>query len=296
METSRRSIVSIKKRVARCRVFMRRLPVSFEQLRLRRGGLPIFANGIPKSGTHLLKSMMAQFEGLTNSGRMISYWDNADDDQHEDTMRVLESTPRGSFEFGHIQPLPRPLEVFERRGFRTLLIIRDPRDLVCSHAKYAMRNNSYRFHGYYESLPDDNARIMAESEGISSEHESPQVRRRVRLPLPPIGERVADFLPWLDVPFNYTLRFEDLVGEQGGGGRELQLRVISECAAHCGLNYSDAQAESIASKVFDRNSPTFNRGKIQTWPQKLTRKHKDRFKELAGDLLIQMGYEEGVNW
>ena len=41
---------------------------------------------------------------------------------------------------------------------------------------------------------------------------------------------------------------------------------------------------------------TKRKGIVGDWRNLLTQKHKDYFKEMAGDLMIELGYEKDLNW
>jgi hypothetical protein len=45
-----------------------------------------------------------------------------------------------------------------------------------------------------------------------------------------------------------------------------------------------------------RKSHTFRSGKTGGWKQHFTDEHKSLFKDVAGDLLVKLGYEENNDW
>ena len=48
--------------------------------------------------------------------------------------------------------------------------------------------------------------------------------------------------------------------------------------------------------VMPRKSGTFRKGKPGNWREHFTQANKTHFKELTGDLLIRLGYEENNLW
>ncbi len=103
------------------------------------------------------------------------------------------------------------------------------------------------------------------------------------------------FLPWQLVPNIYTTTFEKLVGPQGGGTLEEQLNEIIAIANHMGTKMDQTQALEISNNLFGE-SITFREGKIGSWKKYFLERHKDAFKKVAGQLLIDLGYEKNLNW
>lgn len=102
-------------------------------------------------------------------------------------------------------------------------------------------------------------------------------------------------LPWMQQPFTYVTRFEKLVGPQGRGSREDQVKELRNIATHLHIRCSEEGIERIANNVFGGTS-TFRRGVIGSWKSHFMEEHKSLFKEVAGQLLIDMGYEEDFDW
>ena len=66
-----------------------------------------------------------------------------------------------------------------------------------------------------------------------------------------------------------------------------------------GFSYLDERAsalQALAEGVDPRRSPTFRRGKAGAWREHFSPETKALFKEVSGDLLIRLGYEEDHNW
>ena len=54
--------------------------------------------------------------------------------------------------------------------------------------------------------------------------------------------------------------------------------------------------DSLESSINPSKSPTFRSGKTGEWRKHFTDEHKKIFKDVAGDLLIRLGYEKDNNW
>jgi len=103
------------------------------------------------------------------------------------------------------------------------------------------------------------------------------------------------YIGWIDFSNTYAVRFEDLIGPQGGGSSQAQLQNILNIATHTGISVTQEQASLIANGLFG-GTPTFHKGQIGTWKKEFTEEHKDLFKKHAGQLLIDLGYEEDMRW
>jgi hypothetical protein len=54
--------------------------------------------------------------------------------------------------------------------------------------------------------------------------------------------------------------------------------------------------QTLSDSINPATSPTFRSGKVGGWKRAFTEEHKQLFKEVTGDLLEKLGYEENGNW
>jgi hypothetical protein len=52
----------------------------------------------------------------------------------------------------------------------------------------------------------------------------------------------------------------------------------------------------LVKAIQPRKSHTFRSGKTGGWHEYFTEEHKALFKDVAGDLLVKLGYEKDNNW
>lgn len=100
---------------------------------------------------------------------------------------------------------------------------------------------------------------------------------------------------WIRNKKTHVVRFENLVGEHGGGTDAKQRRAIIAIAKHLKLNPSSQTINRIQDNIFG-STPTFRRGQIGEWKTHFKPAHKQLFKEKFGELLIAFGYEKDNNW
>lgn len=253
-------------------------------------GNRVLANSLPKSGTHLLSRCLNLMPDLSFSGYFISY-------VHHNTVRqdlvskeqTLARVGRGCYVGAHIPYSGRDLAVVERLDYRHVVLIRDPRDVLVSQLIFLMRRPTNRFHAYFQAMPDDETRLMALMHGV------PDGVVDGMIGLPSSGEEFCRFAAW-GQHGALILRFEDLIGEQGGGSRVRQLAAIDGLARFIGADLPEVGVACIADQIFDRHANTFRKGAIGDWRNHFTAAHIAAFKAMAGQALIEQGYEDDLAW
>ncbi len=98
-----------------------------------------------------------------------------------------------------------------------------------------------------------------------------------------------------------SVRFENLVGPDGGGFRSQQKKEIRRVARYIDVELTEDKLDQIAFGLFggksvDSKKGTFRKGKIGQWKEYFTPRHKEIFKERYGKMLIELGYEVDNNW
>lgn len=278
------------------KLLRRRIRRAGQKLRYRQrslDGMPIlFANSFPKSGTHLLTQVLKGFSRLgpaVDSGLpAITSYDGftgrprTEPEIQADLKRLLA----GDIAYGHIHALPKAVEFLCQAGVGSYFILRDPRDVVVSHVHYVTDIElDHIHHTYYvEQLSDFDARLRTSILGIPG-----QV-----VPFPDIRARFEPYLAWLDRPEVLTLHFEDFINH-----RDASIEKVYNHAVERGFQTSLGKGEAIArlaQGIDPLRSPTFRSGKVGGWRTAFSDKNKELFKEIAGDLLIRLGYEKNHDW
>ncbi|MEA3439616.1 MAG: sulfotransferase domain-containing protein [Chloroflexota bacterium] len=258
--------------------------------RLSLADVPIlFANAFPKSGTHLLTQALDGFTRVgpaVNSGlpAIVTFEGNTGRTRSEteiltDLYRLLP----GDIAYGHLHALPQTTEFICRADFAPYFILRDPRDVVVSHVHYVteMEENHIHHDYYCQVLTSFDERLYTSIAGIPGS-------------LPNIYQRFTPYLGWLDHPEVLTLRFEDFKADFWGN-----LEAILDHALEHGfpLKCNRESAVRILEESIDpQSSPTFRSGRVGGWQGAFNPEHRHIFKELTGDLLIRLGYEQDNTW
>lgn len=252
-----------------------------------RDGPRVLVTSIPKSGTHLIVSALSRFPGVRVCPELIL--GNVSIDRQ---IRRITRLGASQVLVGHIAYDERVASALTKADVKLVLMLRDPRDIVVSRAKYITRPHAgHRLHRYFtEVLTTDEGRVMACIRGVPAEH-SGDGRA-----LGDIDTLFRSFLVWAKRHQTHLCRFEDLVGSQGGGSDPAQLEALKRLVEFLGVGIAQPEVESIARATFSKDSLTFRKGKIGDWRQHFTAEHKAAFLKHAGDLLIELGYEKDRSW
>jgi sulfotransferase 6B1 len=232
----------------------------------------ILITSIPKCGTHLLARGL---ELLTKRPlRNLSMMNLGPEPVENDK---IPATPPDAIFLDHVPYSPKAAQVLRKRKFKLLFIYRDPRDQIVSMAFWIMKKPLY-YTGYARLLKEPNALNVIIKELIK---EIDKVYRR--------------FLPWKNNNLCYGVKFENLIGHQGGGSDQAQLRELHAIAQHIGLYLTPGLTQYFRRNLYG-NTITFREGKIGSWKRYFTAEHKRLFKEQAGNLLVELGYERNTSW
>jgi hypothetical protein len=175
--------------------------------------------------------------------------------------------------------------------WQTLFIYRDPRDQIVSMAHWIYKNPKTR--PEYAQMDIDTLLLeLIERNGpvYSALFDGEEIED-----MQGIADLYALYMPWQQQTGVYTTTFERLVGPLGGGDAQAQLTEIMNIAAHIGTPISREQAASVAARLFG-NSYTFHEGQIGSWKKYFKQEHIQAFKRVAGQLLIDLGYENDLSW
>jgi len=86
------------------------------------------------------------------------------------------------------------------------------------------------------------------------------------------------------------VRFEDLVGPDGGGDRARQLGALKAVYDFVGMCVDGATIGSIGDRLFSSDSPTFRRGVVGGWRRSFDPELVELFDGEVGDRIALYGY------
>lgn len=102
-------------------------------------------------------------------------------------------------------------------------------------------------------------------------------------------------IKWMKDPSVTVCRFEDLVGEKGGGSIESQREQIVKIANTLNISLTSKELNKLTSQLFGvRKGPdisgTYRDGKIGSWQEYFKDEHKEAFHHLLGPVQTKLGY------
>jgi hypothetical protein len=253
--------------------------------------LPILLGiSFPKSGTHLLDQILLGFSRVAPyAKRLYSFYAEYEGESGvkrapEQALRWLDSFGPRDVASAHLFARPEAVARVCSTKFIPYFIFRDPRDVVVSHVFYVTgMEKNHVHHAYYQSLPDFDARLKVSILG----------RPDAGVEFPNIAERFAPYVDWLNHPEVLAIHFEDLIHARAA----TLTRILDHFLARVPLRSSrELILASLESSINPKRSPTFRSGKTGEWKKYFTHEHKKIFNDVAGDLLIRLGYERNNNW
>ena len=86
------------------------------------------------------------------------------------------------------------------------------------------------------------------------------------------------------------IRFEDLIGAEGGGSVRLQRQALRALYLAVGLSPQEELFDSIVQQLFSSASPTFRRGRTGQWRECFDPELEEMFQDIAAEQLVLYGY------
>jgi len=251
---------------------------------------PIFGNSKPKSGSHLLFQILNGFTQImpykyvaAEPVRTINK-----DGGRRTVARVandLRRIPPGVIGWGYVEATPENVAVLCRPERVNYFVYRDPRDLLVSQVFFATEMyEGHGMHEFYKSLPDFGERLKIAITGID----------RDGLKMVSVRQRYEGVFEWLEQPSVMCLRFEDLIDN-----RDVFLNTMLEEVEKTGYKIPiqrERALKILVEAIQPKKSQTFRVGKTGGWKEYFTEEHKALFKDVAGDLLVSLGYEKNNDW
>ena len=250
----------------------------------------VFINSFPKSGTHLLyqlfdnnPSFLTDYKTFIVSSPSFSQLKRS----NRKIINMINSIVNSELVRAHLYFDVEFEKLLINKKFVQYFIYRDPRDVVISEANYLYYMNKWhRLHKYYNKFPSIDDRIMFSIKGNSF--------FKTPIDYPNIFNRFEKYKGWLDCDSVYPIKYEAIVGED----KENEIKkIMSHYLDNSNENFNLTNLVKTAiMNINTKKSHTFFEGGTQKWKKYFIESHKKAFKEISGDLLIELGYEKDLNW
>jgi len=251
---------------------------------------PIFGNSKPKSGSHLLLQVLNGFTQImpykyVEADPVRTIEKEGRRKSNQEVLRELKKIPKGVIGWGYVEATPENISFLCQPNRVNYFIYRDPRDMLVSQVFFATdMHEEHGMHEYYNSLPDFGGRLNVAITGIDQDG----------LYMVSVKQRYAGVFEWLEQPNVLCIRFEDLINN-----RDATLDAMLDEVESIGYHIPTPRQKALSilvEAIQPTKSHTFRSGKTGGWREHFTEDHKDLFKEVAGDLLVKLGYEKNNDW
>ncbi|HSL45217.1 MAG TPA: sulfotransferase domain-containing protein [Anaerolineales bacterium] len=251
---------------------------------------PMFGNSKPKSGSHLLVQILKGFTKImpykyVEAEPVRTIEKEGRRKKKEEVLRELKQIPRGVIGWGYLEATPENVAFLCQPNRVNYFVYRDPRDMLVSQIFFATdMHEEHGMHEYYKSLPDFGERLKVAITGID----------RDGLYMVSVRQRYEGVLQWLQQPHVMCIRFEDLINN-----RDATLDAMLDEVESTGYKIPSPREKSLrilAQAIQPKKSRTFRSGKTGGWHEYFTDEHKKLFNDVAGDLLVKLGYERDNDW
>jgi len=190
----------------------------------------------------------------------------------------LNNIKNGQFTVSHVGYTEELLHEILNFGFAPIQIIRDPRAVLASWVPYVLKHKGVKVHDLLISLNHEERYVFGlhggENNGIL---------------LQSLHSRCQAVDPWISHPKVLVVKFEDLVGEQGGGEFDRQQEVLLSICKH--LQLPEESVEYVQEHLFGDKRRTFRAGQIGSWKVEVPESVQNQFEQSIGGILRDWGYE-----
>lgn len=228
----------------------------------------------PKCGTHLITKALA----LLLDKKETCWLGDMPPNPIQQTERI---TREGGFAVAHNWDLSTLLELVNR-GYKIVFLVRDPRDHAISVLSWSYSPNWGGPRGPLEiAKPEERLTelIIGRKGWCCYEY----IRSRLNI-LELIPRRCC-----------FIARFENLVGQKGGGTKQAQLKELRSLCQFLGHPCSEEKITQVADQLWG-NSPTFRVGKIGEWKKIMTPYQIQLYKTFYQEELEYLKYEKNKRW
>ena len=234
-----------------------------------------------KTGTHFLLPL------LDNLLEQQHYFDPSNNYTFKRIKSSFEKAKQeNSFLAVHAQADPKFMNFFKEKKHKVIFLLRDPRDQVLSML-FRVRDGRV-----FDPLD-----MSKEFGQLTFDEQLDEVITGRRFGFSVTKGMVKNRMDWLkqDPEFVCVLRFENIIGKEGGGTVKKQQAEVRKIAKFLNLKVGEDILNESTKGIFG-DAGNFRKGQIGEWKIYFKEEHEQTFKKIFGKELIETGYEKDLNW
>jgi len=264
----------------------------------------MFVAGLPKSGTTLLEPLLQETPGTIQLNksvlRVYPHYSRLGH-PHDISSEMLACAPTDKLSFLklHLNPYPVNFSVLDQHKVKTVVLIRDLRDMLISRYYHVMSSDVHWDYGRLLAMPDQD-RLFESIKGVS----------------PAGAESVIEYYAswisgWLE---RANTKPEDTIVIKYESLRDDTLQTMRKVYDFYGYEIDDLKIQDIIEKQKNshrkdqgrslqsnlaqggRSTSTFRKGASGEWRDLFNNDEKAYIRDKAGEVLIKAGYESGNHW
>ena len=243
----------------------------------------IIANTFPKSGTGLIRQLLQPFGG--SEGHLKMFWGPTGERIPTRKTRALMATLRHEegVMTAHLHWDIQFVNLFCDN--KMLFLIRDPRDVIVSHAHYVKNTPMHHLHEYYKDQPIQKCffqSMMGLPDAVDGYGSYD--------PFPDVANRFLPYLGWTKMDSVLLVRYEDLISIDN---KDMEYRKIAGYLlpdSHKTADEFQVLIDEMWQCVKPSESITFRSGKAGRWQTEFNQVNKILFNSNFSWLLELMGY------
>jgi hypothetical protein len=246
-----------------------------------------FVNAISKSGTHLAMRCVSLLPGMSHGvicKGPLPYL--SPDNSVDDLKATLDQFEGAGYFCGHVGFSPPLYSELQRRRVKTLIIVRDPRDVAVSTVLWVRGFPLHTMHQAIRAMPLAEALRLTVDGGLIAGSQTLQV--------PSLASLYNRMTGWRNRNEVTLLKYEHLIGRLGGGNKAKQKLELKKLADHLEVFVDNATISTIIDSIeasgheYTKNPNNFLRGQIGLWnsglvPLAATKSLWKRLRETAAD-------------
>jgi len=191
--------------------------------------------------------------------------------------KKLNKVKEGEFILSHLGYVDDLLNKTIELNFKPIQVIRDPRSILNSLVPYVMSNKWHPLYGIFKDMTNEE-RYKISLYGY--------FKGKIRLE--PLYTRCNAVSSWINNDNVLTVKFEDLVGNKGGGNDIKQKELIIKICKH--INADIDNIDTIQENLFGDKSIGFRKGKIDSWKEEIPSTIQEEANEVLKPILKMWNY------